>query len=316
MTADVETARTPQGPTGLGGRFRARTSYWQRDRWTGYLFVGPQLVGFAVFVGIPLIAVMRSSFQLWNVLAGNPTFAGLTNYARMAEDTQLLQVLRNTAVFSAGLVPLNIVLALVLALLLNQQLRGTSVMRIAFFSPVVVSLVAWAIVWRFLLDADGGINLFLGVFGIDGPNWLRQPGTAMGSLILVQVLKNVGLNMVLFLAALQSVPEDVLEAARVDGAALRQRLRHVTLPLIAPTILMVSIITVIGSLRVFAMVTVLTGGGPGNSTNVLVYHVYRTAFQLYDAGYASALAVLLFVIVLILTLIQWQLRKRWVFHEQ
>lgn len=294
---------------------RPRLTHSQRDRLSGYVFIAPQFIGFTVLLGIPVLLVFWYSLFDWNILRGTAPFVGLENYQRMIEDPLFAEVLRNTVIFSAGLVPLNLALALTLAIILNQRLLGTTVFRTLFFAPVVVALVAWAIVWQFLLQDDGGINLALQAIGVDGPNWLRESRWAMPSVIAVQVFKNVGLNMVLFLAALQSVPGEIQEAARVDGAGTFRIFRRITLPMIAPTVLLVSIITVIGSFQVFATIVVLTGGGPGNATNVLVYYVYQQAFQRFTAGYASAGAVILFVIVMALTLIQWQMRKRWVFHE-
>jgi multiple sugar transport system permease protein len=282
---------------------------------SGYVFIAPQFLGFAVFLGVPVLLVFWYSLFDWNILQGTAPFAGLENYERIIQDPLFATVLRNTVIFSAGLVPANLALALTLAVILNQRLHGTTIFRTLFFAPVVVSLVAWAIVWQFLLQADGGINLALQAIGIDGPNWLRESQWAMPSVIAVQVFKNVGLNMVLFLAALQSVPAEIQEAAKVDGAGPFRIFRRVTLPMIAPTVLLVSIITVIGSFQVFATIVVLTGGGPGNATNVIVYYVYQQAFQRFTAGYASAGAVILFLIVMALTVIQWQMRKRWVFHE-
>jgi multiple sugar transport system permease protein len=284
----------------------------RRDWLVGYAMVAPVVLGALAFVVLPLGMVVWYSLHEWNVLANTFTFVGAENYARMASDDGLADSLLASLWFSIGLVVLNIVLALLLAVLLNQRLPGTTTF---FFSPVVVSLVAWTIVWSFLLQADGGINGFLAVLGVDGPNWLRHETTAMIAVITVQVFKNVGLNMILFLAALQGVPEELQEAARLDGAGAWRRFRSITLPLISPTILLVSIITIVGSLEVFAQIDVLTGGGPGNSTTVLVYYLYQQAFRFNEFGYASAIAVLLFVIVLVLTLLQWQSRKRWVFHE-
>jgi multiple sugar transport system permease protein len=292
-----------------------RLTHSQRDRLSGYVFIAPQFLGFVVFLGIPVLLVFWYSMFDWDILRGTAPFVGLDNYQQMIEDPLFGTVLRNTLIFSLGLVPANLALALTLAVILNQRLLGTTIFRTLFFAPVVVSLVAWAIVWQFLLQADGGINLALQAIGFDGPNWLRESQWAMPSVIAVQVFKNVGLNMVLFLAALQSVPVEIQEAARVDGAGTFRVFRRITLPMIAPTVLLVSIITVIGSFQVFATIVVLTGGGPGNSTNVLVYYVYQQAFQRFTAGYAAAGAVVLFVIVMVLTIIQWQLRKRWVFHE-
>ena len=305
-----------EAPPGGAPRPRRRNDYWLKDRLSGYVFVAPQLLGFLIFLGIPIILVFWYSLFDWNILRGTSPFVGVDNYVRMAQDPLVWQVLRNTFAFSVGLVPFNLALALLLAVLVDQQLPGTTVFRTLFFAPVVVSLVAWAVVWQFLLQADGGINSFLALMGFDGPNWLRSTTWAMPALVVVQVFKNVGLNMILFLAALQGVPSEIQEAARVDGAGPFQIFRRITLPMIAPMVMLVSIITVIGSFQVFATIAVLTGGGPGNSTNVLVYYVYQQAFRRFEAGYASAGAVLLFVIVMALTVIQWKMRKRWVFHEQ
>ncbi len=269
-----------------------------------------------MFVLLPLILVGWYSLHEWNVLADTFDFVGTENYQRLLDDPKLPGVLRATLLFSAGLVILNLALALLLAVLLNQKLRGTTVFRVLFFSPVVVSLVAWTIVWHFMLQSNGGINGLLDTIGVQGPNWLRSGGTAMAAVIVVQVFKNVGLNMVLFLAALQGVPQDLYEAARVDGASRWTAFRRITLPLISPTILLTSIITVVGSLQVFAQIAVLTQGGPGTSTTVLVYYLYQQAFQFHTFGYGATLSVLLFGIVLLLTVVQWQLRKKWVFHEQ
>ena len=293
-------------------------TYWnlrRRDKLTAYAFIAPQLAGTIGFVLIPLVLVVWYSLHEWNVLANTFTFTGADNYRQLADDPNLPKVLRATVFFSAGLVVLNLSLALLLAVLLNQKLRGTTVFRVLFFSPVVVSLVAWTIVWRFMLQDNGGINSFLSAAGIDGPNWLRSGGTATAAVIVVQVLKNVGLNMVLFLAALQGVPPELYEAARTDGANAWTVFRRITLPLISPAILLTSIITVVGSLQVFAQIAVLTEGGPGTSTTVLVYYLYQQAFQFHAFGYGATLSVLLFLIVLALTVVQWQLRKRWVFHE-
>jgi multiple sugar transport system permease protein len=287
----------------------------RRDNLVGYLFVAPQLAGSALFVLLPLGLVIWYSLHEWNVLAGTFEFTGGDNYTKLMNDPKLGEVLSGTALFSVGLVVLNLSLALLLAVLLNQRLRGTTFFRTLFFSPVVVSLVAWTIVWQFLLQADGGINGLLGAAGVDGPNWLRGEGTAMVSVVVVQVLKNVGLNMVLFLAALQGVPKQLYEAAQLDGAGAWVRFRRITVPLISPTILLTSIITVVGSLQVFAQIAVLTQGGPGMSTTVLVYYLYQQAFQFHHFGYGATLSVLLFAIVAALTFVQWRMRKKWVLHE-
>lgn len=297
----------------------APRSFWtmaRRDSAAGYLFAAPQLAGIALFVLLPLALVFWYSLHEWNVLANTFSYTGAQNYQQLLQDPTLPSVLGATVLFCAGLVVFNLSLALLLAVLLNQKLAGITLLRTLFFSPVVVSLVAWTIVWGFLLQHNGGINGMLALVGIEGPNWLRSPGTAMVSVIVVQVFKNVGLNMVLFLAALQAVPRELYEAARIDGAPAWRQFRRITLPLISPTVLLTSIITIVGSLQVFAQIAVLTQGGPGVSTTVLVYYLYQQTFQFHRFGYGSTLAVLLFAIVALLTLAQWQLRRKFVFHEQ
>lgn len=308
----MATARDPQE------QLDYKPPFWtmaRRDAVVGYLFIAPQIIGVTLFVLIPLALVFWYSLHEWNVLAGTFTYTGTRNYALLMSDPNLPHVLIATGLFSVGLVVFNMSLALLLAVLLNQKLAGTTLFRTLFFSPVIVSLVAWTIVWSFLLQRDGGINSVLLTMGIEGPNWLRQPGTAMVAVIAVQVFKNVGLNMILFLAALQGVPRELYEAARVDGAPPLKQFRRITLPMIAPTVLLTSIITIVGSLQVFAQIAILTQGGPGVSTTVLVYYLYQQAFQFHRFGFGATLSILLFVIVAALTFAQWQMRKRLVFHE-
>jgi ABC-type sugar transport system permease subunit len=293
--------------------------YWttrRRDVLTGYLFIAPQLIGVVLFVLIPVGLAIWYSLNKWNVFTGKQTFVGADHYAALASDPQLPKVLLATVVFSGGVVVLNITLGLLIAVLLNRRFRGATFFRTLFFSPVVVSVVAWTLVWGFLLQDNGGINGLLGAIGVDGPNWLQHGDTAMLSVVVSQVVRSVGVNMVLFLAALQGVPSELYEAARIDGARGRSIFARITLPLISPTVLLTAIITVVGALQSFAQIAVLTGGGPGLSTTVLVYYVFQQAFEFNDIGYGSTLALMLLSFVMVLTLLQWQLRRKWVFHEQ
>ncbi|MGW7680044.1 carbohydrate ABC transporter permease [Kribbella sp. NPDC054772] len=294
-------------------------AYWttrRRDVLTGYVFIAPQLLGVAVFVLVPVAMAIWYSLNKWNVFTGRQTFAGGDNWAALASDPQLPSVLLATVLFSGGVVVLNIGLGLLIAVLLNRRFRGATFFRTLFFSPVVVSVVAWTLVWGFLLQDNGGINGLLGAIGLDGPNWLQHGDTAMVSVIVSQVVRSVGVNMVLFLAALQGVPSELYEAARIDGARGRAIFARITLPMISPTLLLTAIITVVGALQSFAQIAVLTGGGPELSTTVLVYYVFQQAFEFNNIGYGSTLALMLLSFVMVLTLLQWQLRKRWVFHEQ
>jgi multiple sugar transport system permease protein len=314
-SADTTTspARADARAGGSGGRRFFTLA--RRDALTGYLFIAPQLLGIIAFVLIPLGLVVYYSFHEWNVLSGTIQFVGADNYKHLLADPQMGQVLGVTAIFSVGLVLFNIPLAMLLAVLLNRSGRGIAFFRTVFFSPVVVSIVAWTIVWGFLLQDNGGINGLLSVFHIRGPNWLQNGPTALAAVIVVQVFKNVGLNMVLFLSALQGVPRELQEAARMDGAGAWALFRRITLPLISPTVLLTVIITIVGALQVFAQIAVLTGGGPGLSTTVLVYYLFQQAFDFHHFGYGSTIAIVLFLIVLVLTVVQWQLRKKWVFYE-
>jgi len=252
----------------------------------------------------------------WQLL-GDPNFIGTANYQQLVNDPEFFIVLKNTFLFSAGLVPINILLALWLAMLLHRNLPGMGLFRTAIFIPVMTSIVVWSIIWKYMFGTDEGfINQALGLFGIEGPAWLYNPDLAMGAVIFVSAIKNVGLNMVLFLAALQQVDKNLYEASYLDGANKWNRFWHITLPMITPTIFLTIILTVIGSMKVFGQIYVMTNGGPGNHTKVLVYYIWESAFKLYEFGYASTIAIVLFMIILFFTLIQWWARKRWVFHEQ
>lgn len=275
----------------------------------------PQVCGILAFGLVPFALVIWYSFHTWRPLAGTFDFVGTANYAALLQDEQVARSLVVTLLFALGLVACNVVLAMVLALLMNRRFRGVSVFRAVFFSPVVVPIVAWTIIWNYLLASNGGVNQVLGLIGINGPNWFRTPWVALAAVVAVQVTKGIGINMVLFLAALQGVPTELKEAARLDGASARRVLTNVTLPLLTPTLLMVVMITVVGSLEVFAPVQILTGGGPSGTTTVLSYYLYEVAFSRQQFGYASVIGVLLFLVTFVLTGMQWLFRKRWVHDE-
>lgn len=307
------TAATP--PDVESGQQRSFWTMKRRDHLAGYLFVAPQVLGVLIFVVIPVGLAIFYSFHEWNIFAGELSFVGGENYAALVNDPRIPTVLRATLIFSGGVVVLNLALGLLLAILLNRKFRGVTAFRTIFFSPVVVSVVAWTLVWSLLFQDNGAINGLLAVVGIDGPNWLRNETTAMFAVIFTQMLRSIGINLVLFLAALQGVPEELYEAARIDGASSRTIFFRITMPLISPTLLLTSILTIVSALQAFAMISVLTQGGPGISTTVLVYYMYLQAFSFNEIGYGSTVALLLFSFVVILTVLQWQLRTRWVFYE-
>lgn len=283
----------------------------------GLLFVAPQMAGFVLFVLLPLVFVFVYSAQSRNLLFGTSDFVGLANYKTLAGDPQFAATLLNTLVFSMGMVPLNLIASLAVAFFLTGAFRGVQAFRVLIFLPVVTSAVAWSIVWKFLLQGGeaGVVNSLLAAVGIAGPNWLQETGWAMGAVVVTRVLKNLGLNVLILIGAIMNMPADVLEAAKVDGAGRIRAFVSIKLPLLMSTLLMVTIVTLIGSLRVFDTIKLMTDGGPENSTMVLVYYIYHMGFKVFDIGYASTLSVVLFAVVLTLTLLQWNVRKRISFHE-
>jgi multiple sugar transport system permease protein len=301
-------------PQTAGKKGRRRVS---SEEWFGYLFISPMVAGYVFFLLGPIVTAFVMSFTNWSLLK-EFKFVGLFNYNRaFFEDSLFWESVTNTLIFSAGFVPLDLSLALLLAIMLRRKWPGIVFFRTAIFSPVVVSIVVWAIVWKYIFATDHGIvNQLLQFAGIEGPAWLYNEQLTMGVIIFVSVLKNVGLKMVIFLAALNDIPQMYYEAARIDGASGWRSFRHITLPLITPSIFLAAVITIIGSLKIFGQIFVMTKGGPGTSTYVIVYYIYETAFKMYDFGYASAIAVVLFILTLALTLVQWHARKRWIHYEQ
>lgn len=301
------------------GRMRIETlkGVKRREAIIGLLFITPQMAGFIIFVLFPLISVFMYSMQEKNLLFGTSLFIGLENFRLLAKDPLFTKSLFNTLIFSSGVVPLNLVFSLLLALYLGGGKRGTRFVRGIIFLPVVTSGVAWAIVWKYLLQGGdaGPVNAVLSFFGITGPNWLFEKGWAMGSVIVIRVMKNLGMNVLIFMGAVLNLPDDVIEAARIDGAKRFSLFFKIKLPLLMPTIMMVAIVTIIGSMRVFDTIKLMTDGGPEGSTMVMVYYIYHQAFRMFDTGFASALAVVLFLIVLLLTAIQWLTRKRVSYYE-
>ncbi|HTX99563.1 MAG TPA: sugar ABC transporter permease [Bacteroidota bacterium] len=268
-------------------------------------FLSPTMIVFSVFVLFPVVFSFYLSFQEWNMFGGKRVFIGLTNYAAILRSTEFWDVLKNTVVYTVGTVPLNMALSLVIAFFLNKKLAGRKLLRTAFFTPVIMSSVAAAVIWRWVYEPNFGLaNYLLGVFHIPAVNWLNDPTAAMFALIVMGVWKSFGFNMVLFSAGLQGIPKHYYEAAEIDGAGRWRRFWNITIPLLSPTTFFVLVMTVIGSFQVFDTVYVLTSGGPLGSTKVLVFYLYEHAFKYFDMGYASAVAYLLFAIVFILTMVQ------------
>jgi len=291
--------------------------YKHQEMLCGYLFIAPVVTGFLLFMAGPIIQAFYQSFTNASLLS-ETSFIGLGNYIKLlTKDKTFGVVVKNTIYFSIGLVPLNIVLATCMAMLLKEKIKGMGFYRTAFFTPVLVSVVSWSIIWKFVLGTEAGLlNLLLRMFGIAGPAWLYSDTVTMPVVIVVTVLKGVGMNMVIILSALHGIPDMYYESAELDGITPFKRFIHITFPLASPTIFMVLIITLISSFKTFGQIYTLTGGGPANATKVIAYYVWEQAFMLYEFGYASAVAFVLFVIIMILTIVQWTMRRRWVFNER
>ena len=294
-----------------------RMSLGRRETIAGYLFLLPNLLGFVIFTALAVVASAVISLTSWDLLS-DPEFIGLQNYIDLLTHDPLFRtVLWNTFYFTVVSVPASTVIALGLALMFNTGLRAIPLFRTMYFLPVITATVVVALVWRWFFNPDFGIlNYALFRLGIDSPpNWLSTRTWAMPSVIILSVWKQVGYNMVIFLAGLQAIPTTLYEAASIDGAGRWQRFRNITLPLLTPTTFFVLIISIIGSLQVFDAVLVLTGGGPANATRTIVFHIWEEAFVFLEMGYAAAVAWMLFIMVFLVTALQWKLQKRWVHYE-
>ena len=280
-------------------------------------FVAPALVALGLFFFLPVAAALILSFTDFDIYAvadiGNLRFVGLDNYIHLLETPLFWKALGNTVWFVLLGVPLSIMMSLAAALLLDNKLaRFKGFFRAVYFAPVVTTLVAVAVIWRYLLHTKYGlINWALGGIGIGPVDWLGDPHWSMPAIVLFAVWKNFGYNMIIILAGLQTIPEELHEAARIDGASAFQRLRHVTLPGLAPVLLVVSILTMAGYFQLFAEPYVMTQGGPVESTVSILYFMYEQGFRWWNLGFASAIAFVLFLIMFALTLVQLKVSERW-----
>jgi multiple sugar transport system permease protein len=303
--------------TNVLGRKKAATLRKRRiiEALWGLLFILPQFAGLIVFALVPIIAAFALSLVEWDGL-GSITFAGLSNFQQQFADSAFRIALINTTYYTLLVVPGGLALALLVALGLNK-IRGKEVYRVMYFMPVVMSSVAVSVIWMWLLNGDFGlINVLLQmIFHIQGPHWLTDQHLVIPSIAMMSIWWSLGFNMVIFLAGLQGIPATYLEAARIDGANSWQLFWRITLPLLSPTLFFVTVISIISSFQVFDQTYVMTSGGPDRASYTLVYHIYALAFQKFSFGSASAVAVILFAILLTLTVIQFMLQKRWVHYE-
>jgi multiple sugar transport system permease protein len=304
IATDVDTSPTPRLP-------RRRSRLRRRNSLIGWSFILPNFLGFALLTLIPVVTLFYLGFTNWNIF-GTANWTGLANFQRLLGDTTFHTAVLNTFYYAILHIPLTFVVSLGLALLLNTKLRGVAFFRTAAFFPYITSIVAIAVVWNLLFSPQyGPINQLLHFVGIaNPPTWLQSTTWALPATVIVSTWRDMGYYMVLFLAGLQTVPRELHEAARVDGASVWQRFWNVTMPCLRPTTFFVTVMLTINSFKVFDLILVMTNGGPGNATLVLSQFIYQTAFVQNQFGYASAASIVLFLICIVVTIIQFLINKR------
>jgi multiple sugar transport system permease protein len=310
--ADLTTAPSAGAATAKAGPAASRRGpRRRRDTLIGWSFILPNFLGFVLITLVPVLAAFALAFTNWDSY-NTPDWVGLKNFRRLLHDDSTKTALRNTLYYAAGHVPLTILASLGLALLLNRKIPGAAFFRAAAFFPYITSMVAVALVWNMLFNPSSGpVNQLLHWFGVaHGPGWTASTDWAMPAVIITSAWRDMGYYMILFLAGLQAIPKEQYEAAEMDGASAWQRFRAVTLPGLRPTTFLVLVLLTVQSFKIFDLIVVMTNGGPGRATTVLSQRIYQTGIVDGEFGYASAISVLLFALVLVLTLAQFWLNKR------
>lgn len=292
---------------------KAKASTYKRtQRNTAILFLLPNFLGFLLFIVYPVIKSLYISFFNWDGL-GTKEFIGLNNYTRLLTDSTFMVSFKNNIHYTVVTVPLSIILGILIALLMNAKIRGIGAFRVIYFLPQVTSMMAIGIVWTTVLANYGPINQALIKLGMENPpQWLSSSAWALISVEMVSVWRSMGYNAVILLAGLQGINMELYEAAKIDGAGAVRRFFSITLPMLSPTIFLCLVMQMIGSFKVFDTIMAMTQGGPGRATNVLAYYIYQRAFVDWKFGYASAVAYVLFAIIMIFTVIQFVGQKKWV----
>lgn len=279
---------------------------------TALLFISPALLGIFVFIIIPVICSFSLSFADWDLL-NDIHFVGLSNYKAILSKKYFLQVLSNTFIYTIAVSVLGVIIPLILACILNTKIKGAELFKATLFIPYITPMIVVALVWQWIFDPNIGLaNQVLST----NLNWLYDKHLAMPVLIFVSVWKLIGYNVIIFLSGLATINQELLESSKIDGANFFQTFKNITIPLLSSTIFFVIVITSISSFQAFDLIYMMTQGGPENSTNVMVYSIYKYAFQYFDVGKASAVAYILFTIIFFLVLVQWKLRKKMVYNEE
>ncbi|MBN1897199.1 MAG: sugar ABC transporter permease [Spirochaetes bacterium] len=277
-----------------------------RENLTGYAFLAPNIIGFFTFTFFPVFASFVLAFCQWDIIT-EVKFVGLKNFIVLIQDKLFWKYFANTLFFMIG-IPIGMTVSLILALLMNQKLRGIVVFRTIYFMPVVSSLIAVALLWRWIYNPDFGLlNSFLRMLGFRNvPQWLASTSWSKPAIMLMSIWRWAGYNMILYLAALQGIPPQLYEAASIDGANTWRKFWHITFPMLGPTNFFIVVMSIIGTFQTFGEIYVMTGGGPAGSTTTIVYYIYNNAFQWFKMGYASAIAWFLFLVMFLVTLAQWK----------
>lgn len=285
----------------------------RRENTAGILFILPGFIGFAVFILIPVIMSLGISFTEWNFLKGwdGIKFNGPANYLRLFQDDWFFASLKNNLLFTAVTIPALLFFGLVTAEMINRHCYGGNLVRVLIFIPYIASVVAVCTVWQVMLQPSyGPVNQFLMSIGIENPpKWLVDEKWAMWAIIAINIWTQLGYYVAVFMAGIKNISADLYEAAQIDGATGYRQFLHITIPMVRPTTFFLAIMGIIGSFKVFDLISVLTQGGPGNATSVMAYHIYKTAFKDFKMGYACALAWVLFIIIFIVTLVQWKFQN-------
>ncbi|GGH18914.1 carbohydrate ABC transporter permease [Paenibacillus segetis] len=297
------------------GKKLTHLSMGVKEQVAGYLFVAPLMIGLIVLTLIPVVGSLLLSFTNWNFVAGMGAikFAGFSNFVRLFHDDVFMKSLLNNLIFIIT-VPITLIVALILSILIDKHIYFKDFFKVIYFLPYISSVVAIAMVWQVLFHPSlGPVNNFLMSIGFDNPpKWLADIDYALPSLMMIQVWILLGYNIIIFIAGLQSIPKDLYEAADIDGANTWVKFRNITVPCISPTTFFLLVTGIIGTFKIFDLIQVLTQGGPANSTTVIVYELYDTAFNQLKTGYASSMALILFLICLIITGLQMLAQKKWV----
>ncbi|MDQ0902088.1 MULTISPECIES: carbohydrate ABC transporter permease [unclassified Paenibacillus] len=287
----------------------------RRETAMGFFFVGPMLIGLTIFTLLPILATMYLSLTEWNFIAGidKIKFVGLDNFIRLFHDPIFLQSMKNNAVLMIT-IPITMLISLLLAIIINKHVYLKGFFKVIYFMPYISTIVAIAVVYQVLFHPSfGPVNQFLMSIGVDNPpKWLADIKFSLYSVMMIQVWSGIGFSLIIYMAGLQNIPQDLYEAADIDGASTWHKLHSITLPMLSPTSFFLLVTGIIGTFKIYDLIAVLTSGGPADSTNVMVYYLVETAFVNLKTGYASSMGIMLLIITLAITMIQWVAQKKWV----